>query len=238
MAKPHFKEFESRDSLAQSLAQEILDIHESVKKPSLLAFSGGSTPRNMLGRLNGIRQSLILMVDDRWVENTNDRSNEALLREHLGNLKPLPTDVDQITLDDSPWILPLHRPDRTVEEAAAEASTRLGSLGRSSPDMCVLGMGTDGHTASWFPGGDNLSAVTQDDCPDLYMPMRAPGAVEPRITMTMSAIASANRVVLHIEGEEKRRVFESAMENGPAEDMPIRYVIRHPMIDLHVYWAP
>ena len=102
----------------------------------------------------------------------------------------------------------------------------------------TLGMGTDGHTASFFPGGDNLDAATDPATDVLFMPMTAPGAQETRITMTLPAIVSAKYLVLHIEGEEKRRVYEEALKDGPANDMPIRHVLRHPDAKLHVYWAP
>ena len=73
---------------------------------------------------------------------------------------------------------------------------------------------------------------------NLFLPMLAPGAQEPRITMTLPPIVSAKTLMLHIEGEEKRRVYEKALEDGPADELPIRHILRHPDVELLVYWAP
>ena len=99
----------------------------------------------------------------------------------------------------------------------------------------VLGMGSDGHTASFFPGGDTLAEALSDDGPAIAI--RAPGAGEPRITFTLPRLLRTDGLYLHIEGEEKADVLDTALGDGPIEDMPIRAVLRSGHA-VTVYWCP
>ncbi len=65
--------------------------------------------------------------------------------------------------------------------------------------------------------------------------MQAPGADEPRITLTLPALITADLLALHIEGERKREVLDQALAQGPIEAMPVRAVLRH---DPQIYWSP
>ena len=102
-------------------------------------------------------------------------------------------------------------------------------------DAVVLGMGSDGHTASFFPGGDTLAEALTADGPALAI--RAPGAGEPRITFTLPRLLRTDGLYLHIEGEEKADVLDTALGDGPVEDMPIRAVLRSGHA-VTVYWCP
>jgi len=102
----------------------------------------------------------------------------------------------------------------------------------------VLGMGTDGHTASFFPGGNNLVQALDPEGAVPALPMQAPGAGEPRITLTLPLILAARAVYLHIEGAEKAAVLARALEKGAAEEMPVRAVLRGRKPPTEVYWCP
>jgi 6-phosphogluconolactonase len=68
--------------------------------------------------------------------------------------------------------------------------------------------------------------------------MRAPGAGEPRITLTLPLIVAAATVYLHIEGAEKAAVLETALKEGAPEELPLRAVLRARKKPLEVYWCP
>ena len=98
-------------------------------------------------------------------------------------------------------------------------------------------MGTDGHTASFFPGGTTLGAVTDPACGQSVMNIEAPGAGEPRLTLTLPRIVEANLIVLHIEGEAKKTVLAKVLQAGPEAEMPVRSVLKHAKTPVEIYWA-
>ncbi len=235
MASATFNEFGTRQELAEALSERIAKI--LIADPahgnfSSIALSGGTTPKLMLAHLADLLKAYrqlvyFALVDERFVPPTDRRSNEQMVRHCLG-------------LENHPKseFLSLYAPNSTPQEAAKRAEEKLLADEELPFDIVVLGMGTDGHTASFFPGGDNLQAATDPDCKSLFMPMKAPGAEEPRITMTLPPIVSARNLILHIEGSDKRKVFEKALKNEYADDMPIRHVLRHGHANLQIYWAP
>ena len=97
-------------------------------------------------------------------------------------------------------------------------------------------MGNDGHTASFFPGGDTLDEALTKPGPALAI--HAPGAGEPRVTQTLPRLLHTRALYLHIEGEEKAEVLEKALGDGAVEDMPVRAVLRSGRHAIIVYWAP
>ncbi len=52
----------------------------------------------------------------------------------------------------------------------------------------------------------------------------------------VAALLDSRRLVLHITAEDKRRVYRRALEAGPAEDLPIRAVLRSGRVE--TWWAP
>ena len=67
--------------------------------------------------------------------------------------------------------------------------------------------------------------------------MIAPGAGEPRLTFTLSALLQTDFLALHIEGDDKARVLDEALKDGLVVAMPIRAVLRSHK-PLTVYWCP
>jgi 6-phosphogluconolactonase len=104
-------------------------------------------------------------------------------------------------------------------------------------DVVVLGMGSDGHTASLFPGGDHLAEAIDPKTEKRIVETSAPAAGEPRLTFTLPALLDASLICLHIEGQEKRDVLNRALAEGPVEAMPIRAILRSKK-PLTLYWCP
>ncbi|MBS7588456.1 6-phosphogluconolactonase [Ancylobacter defluvii] len=194
-----------------------------------LAVSGGRTPTRFFEALSARdlpwSKIGITLVDERWVRETSDRSNARLVREHL--LKGPAAAARFVALaNDAP----------TPEDGLFAINEALEDL--YWPLACaVLGMGEDGHTASFFPGGDRLAEVLDPEATLGLMPMRAPGAGEPRITLTLPVLLAADALALHIEGEGKRPVLQAALADGPVEEMPVRAVLRAPRPP-DIFWCP
>jgi 6-phosphogluconolactonase len=98
-------------------------------------------------------------------------------------------------------------------------------------------MGNDGHTASLFPGSSQLIAATDMHSGKNCMAVTPANAPHERMTLTLPAILDSQEIILHITGQEKQAVLAKAQEEGPAEEMPVRFVIRQQERPVAVYWA-
>jgi 6-phosphogluconolactonase len=96
-------------------------------------------------------------------------------------------------------------------------------------------MGSDGHTASFFPGGDRLGEALDPANAALVLPMRAPAAGEPRITFTLPVLLKGRALYLHIQGNDKRELLRQA--EAPGSKLPIASVL-HADRPLEIYWCP
>lgn len=226
------RSFADKSTLAKELAESVADrIRAAIAErgSASIAVSGGSTPGKFfqaLGKTKDIDWSkvVVTLVDERWVDETSDRSNAALVNEKMLQ-GPAAT----------ARFFPLYSGgDEPSDAAIAKTNALMADLPRPFAAV-VLGMGNDGHTASFFPGGDTLDAALTAPGPTLAI--RAPGAGEPRVTFTLPALLKTEGLYLHIEGEGKAGVLETALGDGPVEDMPIRAVLRSGA-PVTVYWCP
>lgn len=214
------KTFPDRARLAESFAEDLATLMRrriAETGSALIAVSGGNTPKLMFDHLS--RQDIawdkvtVTLVDERQVPITSDRSNARLVSQHLLKNNAIRA-----------LFVPL------FENVAVAA--KLPAF-----DAVVLGMGDDGHTASFFPDGDNLARALDPATKDRIITMQAPDAGEPRLTFTLKALLASPFLALHIEGGDKMKVLEKALTPGPVAEMPIRAVLQaiHPVT---LYWAP
>ncbi len=223
-------DYPDRIKLAEGLAAGVAAVLAggiATRGNALLAISGGSTPALFFEHLSNAdidwRVVTVTLVDERCVPADNDRSNaglvgRTLLRNHAMQAR----------------FLPLF--DATAVDALASARKSMALA--PEPDAVVLGMGGDGHTASFFPGGDHLAEALDTNSPHRVESMRAPGAGEPRLTLTLHYLLTARFLALHIEGDEKRAVLDQALADGPVVELPVRAVLRGAANRLNVFWAP
>lgn len=232
-SNPPVIEFASREAMAARLADLVTEaaLHGSLCDGHAdLALSGGSTPQALYeafaARDLPWAQMRITLVDERWVPLSHPRSNEAFIR-------------NAFQAAEGAKITGLYN-------GAAAPHGGVGALegvldARQKPfDVVVLGMGGDGHTASWFPHAEGLSEALETDagvCAITAQKSDVTGDEVERITLSLSAVAAARLVVLMITGDEKRTAFERASEAGPVEDMPVRAILRA-RPDLWLCWAP
>ena len=130
----------------------------------------------------------------------------------------------------------LYTGDPTPEAGEAACAECVAALPRPL-DAVVLGMGEDGHSASWFPGAKALPAVLQGGERPCRA-IRAPGVVQPRMTFTLPALLDARQIILTFQGMAKRHVYESALQPGEVEDLPVRAVLRQERTSVEVWWSP
>ncbi len=229
-------DFPSRGDMAQWLADDIADRLRGAleeRGEASLALSGGSTPADLYEALSQCdldwKRVTVALVDERWVAPGEEGSNESFVRAKLQQNRA--ADVRLLGLwSDAP------SPREGLNEAEARYEAVKGSF-----DVAILGMGPDGHTASWFPHAKGLARAFRADGPRLAAVKAKKSAVTgdhlDRMTLTLGAVRAARFICLMLTGAEKRRVFEQALEEGADEDMPVRAIIRT-RPDLSVCWAP
>ncbi len=220
--------------LAQLIADRLaLSIAQNGR--ASLALSGGSTPRGLYEQLShepiNWAKVEVTLVDERFVPPGHEASNEKLVRETLLQNQAA-----------AAAFTGLKGTAQTPEGAAMIANKALGALARPF-DAVVLGMGEDGHTASWFSGADELDDVLDPQSSTLCAPLNAPqspitGANTSRLTLTLSALKEARLCVLTLKGAGKKEAYEKALKPGPVKDMPIRAILRMPLGAFWPCWTP
>lgn len=187
-----------------------------------LSVPGGTTPGPIFDTLSGVdldwANIAVVLNDERWVPESSDRSNARLLRQRLIRGRAAEA-----------RLIPLYAPAETPEEMLPTLED--GLRPHLPISVLLLGMGTDMHTASLFPGADRLDEALSPHAP-LLLPMRAEAAGEPRVTLTAPVLKAAFHTHILITGPEKRAALERAMTLTPQE-APIRAVLD----TATVHWA-
>lgn len=217
-------------ALAEQVAERLRE-GLAARGNAVLAVSGGSTPKDFFACLSHEKldwaKVKITLVDERWVAEGDARSNAGMVRACL-----LQHEASAATF------VPLYTPAATPEDGLDEVTARITALPRPF-DAVVLGMGEDGHTASFFPGGDHLAEAIDPHGDAPLWPMRAPGAGEPRMTFSLPALLQSRALYLLITGHAKRDLLADArLGLGAARHYPIRAVLTQSQVPVSVYWCP
>jgi 6-phosphogluconolactonase len=225
-----WNEFAERAALAQTLAKTIsshLDEAIAQRGAAFLAVSGGTTPALFFAVLSKQKidwdKVVVTLIDERFVPASSPRSNAGLVMANLLQNEAAPA-----------RFVPLYRDDADIDHAAQSDDVELRSLPWPL-DVAVLGMGMDGHTASFFPDASDLETLLDPESKRIVLPVHAPSAGEPRLTLAAARIVEARFIALHIEGADKRSAFEAAAQEG---EKPIGAVIGMARRPVEVFWAP
>ena len=213
---------------AEMMMMDLADTLASELETSLLgndfaslAVPGGTTPGPIFDSLCAVdldwSRVRVMLTDERWVPETSERSNTRLLRERL-----------LVNHAAAATYVPLYADAETPEEKLPELSEAISPLMPIS--VMLLGMGTDMHTASIFPGADQLDLALHGN--ENLVAMRAPGAPEPRITLSAKVLKSAISRHIVIVGTEKREALEKARHLSP-EEAPVTAILNGSII----HWA-
>ncbi len=193
----------------------IKNLSSNIKKyqTASIAVPGGTSPIKTFNELS--KQKLdwskiqITLVDDRLVEQENEHSNQKLIKDCLlkneatkSNFFPLKKNL----LTEDKFKFPLN--------------------------VCILGIGNDGHFASLFPNmirsTDSFDPNTKADINEI----KATGnPFLPRITMNLPLILSSKLIILLIKGKMKQEVLRDAYTN---KNIPLYYLLNNRKKNLHI----
>ena len=215
--------------LAQKLATSVakqLKTQLTQKNKACLAVSGGSTPVEFFNRLS--QQELdwakvtVILVDERWLKTDDVDSNEKLVRDNL-----------LVNHAKTAYFLGLKNDALLPSEGIMDCETQLRTQVESL-DVVVLGMGLDGHTASWFKDSKQLSALLDADTSAWCLPIEDDFLPQTRMSLTWRFIKRAEKMYLHFTGEEKNKVFQQACIEK-SDSLPVSHVLHQDGINISVY---
>ncbi len=224
----NWNEFNSTATLEQNLLRRIEhQIQISIKSQGFakLLLSGGSTPMNLYRKFNSFlidwNKVEIGLVDERWVENESADSNFYNIKLALGQ---------EITSLSSfiPMVYDLDSEDENLIQCRKR---NYGFLDEKT--IVLLGMGTDGHTASIFPNTHSTELALSAIHPDI-LTNQAPTNPSKRITHNLKSLLNTQKLLLYVKGEKKKEVIGSAKENL----LPISYCINSHSAHLEIFWSP
>ena len=185
-------------TVAEAVAEQIAKLVAATESERFsLGLAGGSTPAATyrILRDSSLDWSKVdaWLSDERWVPLNDARSNGRQAAETL---------LDHVSAT-------FHRPiwnKHDPEESATSYETQIRSIhpGRE-PDLVLLGMGPDGHTASLFPGTAAL-----DERDRWFVANEVPQHNETRITATYSLLWVANHIIFLIVGHDKAEALRDS----------------------------
>jgi 6-phosphogluconolactonase len=188
-----------------------------------LAVSGGTSPKPFLKTLSTHALDWahidVTLVDDRWVPETDNASNARLVRETL--LQNAASGAYFLPLVDTSRGLDAH-----IADLNADAQRRV-------PDVAVLGMGEDGHTASIFVDAPEWDFAISTS--DRFVSVHPGSAPHARVSLSMSALKGVQQLFLFISGQKKLDVLNAAL--AAPQKNAISTLANAQGVRLDVYWC-
>lgn len=209
-----FEDIEEMTACATRLFVALCAREVSAKGFFTAVLSGGSTPKGLLRNLASVefRDKIswdkvhLFWGDERTVPPDDKESNFGLCARELIAKVPIPLEN-------------IHRmqvelgPAEAAREYEAEVRAFFSGRGTTSPrfDLVFLGLGTDGHTLSLFPG---TKAASEYEGERLVVENHVASHSCWRVTMTPALVNNAKVCVFMASGEEKRDALKDIFEEG------------------------
>ena len=226
-------DYDDTAEMGEALAGDVQFIIESAidaRGAAVIALAGGRTPAPIYAKLSKAKldwkRVTILPTDDRIVPMGDPMSNV--------------TGLAKVFLPLGARVIPVVSEKADDYKAAGRAADARLQDFHWPLDLCLLGMGADGHTASIFPGPDLQEALTGPKerralgvMPD-PLPPEAPVA---RVSLSLAAIVSARALMIAITGQEKKDVLERAIAEGAGSTLPIGRVLAETELPVDIHWS-
>ena len=234
MTEIEWWDYDDAGELADAIAGDVGFVIESAidaRGSAVIALAGGKTP------LPGYEKLAKAKLD--WKKVTIIPTDERIVP--LGDPLSNVTALAKIFLPKGARVMPIVPKATDDHKAAGRSADALMQDLHWPLDLCLLGVGADGHTASIFPGADFDEAVNGPKerralgvMPD-PLPPEAPVA---RVSLTRQGIVTARALMIAVTGTDKRKVIEEAIKQGPASAYPIGRVLADAELPVDIHWAP
>ena len=244
MNLPYYKwhEESTHDLIADSLAVQIeqqASIAIAKRGRAIMAFSGGNTPKALFNALLNKdidwSKTIVTLVDERWVPIGHPLSNAGFLIDNLlSKLSSTPTFVPLFNISAAAMNAELSLISVLSEYVYLTGSTIANP---AVIDISIIGMGNDAHTASFFPDAENIEQLVDPGSSEYLLSCTSPSSQVDRVTWTLPMLLKSEYLALHLTGETKRKVFDTALKDTNAIEMPIRSFLFQSTNKLQVYYA-
>ena len=218
-------------ALSQALQASLQDLLARQARV-VLALSGGQSPRAMM--------ALLSQTDLDWSRVTVQWVDERLLTRHHpdSNSELIESVLLQNQAAQAQWHNCLPRPQgeaRVLDDAEQQAVLQAALMTYQTPDVVVLGMGMDGHTASLFADAPQFAAAMDRHQAQPLMIVEPPSAPYARISMTLAAILQAKTLYIAAYGAQKQALLQQALLTEEAL-LPITWVLQEAQdVPMHVF---
>jgi 6-phosphogluconolactonase len=226
-------DYEDADEMAEAVAGDIGFIIESAidaRGAAVIALAGGKTPLPIYEKLAKAKidwkRVTIVPGDDRMVP----------LGDPLSNV----TAIGKIFIPKGARVIPLISATVADYKAAGRAADAILQDLHWPLDLCLLGIGNDGHAASIFPGPDYDEALNGPKerralgvMPE-PLPPEAPVA---RVTLSRAAIVASKAIMIAITGAAKKEVLEAAIEQGASSPYPAGRILAEVELPIDIHWS-
>ncbi len=209
----NIKIYDSAEELADNMAANLNSVINHDSNKFFLSISGGSTPFILFRKLAQpeFSESIewknldVFWCDERCVPPSDNQSN-------FGNTKKSMLDKINIPAENIHRIQGENDPNEEAIRYAKELDSTLTKGKNNIPrfDWILLGMGTDGHTASIFPN-QHFSFIYSNYCGVATQPESG----QKRISLTMDVINNAKRISFIITGKDKSRILSDIIKGNP-----------------------
>ncbi|MEG8038328.1 6-phosphogluconolactonase [Sphingomonas sp. LR60] len=233
MTEIEWWEYDDAAELADAVAGDIQFVIESAidaRGSAVIALAGGKTPLPAYEKLAKAKLD--------WKRVTIIPGDERIVP--LGDALSNVTALGKIFIPKGARVMPIVPKATDDYKAAGRSADALMQDLHWPLDLCLLGVGGDGHTASIFPGPDYDQALNGPKerraigvMPD-PLPPEAPVA---RVTLTRQGIVTARALMIALSGDAKRKVIEDAIKEGAGSPYPIGRVLADAELPVDIHWA-